>query len=1310
MATILLSAAGAALGSSVGGTVLGLSSAVIGRAVGATLGRALDQRLMGQGSQVVETGKVERFRITGASEGTPIGQVYGRMRVGGQIIWATRFRETVRTESTGGKGAPKGPEVRSYSYSISLAVALCEGEIARVGRIWADGVEIAPEGLNMRVYKGSADQLPDPRMEAVEGAGMVPSYRGVAYVVIEDMDLGDYGNRVPQLSFEVVRPVSDAVDSAEAKSLSRLVRAVALVPGTGEYALATTPVHYTFAPGSTQSANINNPTGRTDFSVSLDALTEELPSCGSVSLVVSWFGNDLRCGSCEVRPKVEQAGFDGSPMPWRVCGETRSGAMITPRDGDNRPIYGGTPADAAVVEAIQALAAAGRETVFYPFILMDQVEGNSLPDPWSGAPSQPKLPWRGRITQSIAAGRAGSPDGTAAADAEVAAFFGQAAAGDFSVSGTTVSYTGPQEWSFRRFILHYAHLCAAAGGVDAFCLGSELRGLTQIRGQSGFPAVIAMQALAADLRAILGSDCKIGYAADWSEYFGYHPQDGSGDVYFHLDALWADSNIDFIGIDNYMPLTDWRDGDDHADAGRGTIYDLEGLKAGVAGGEGYDWYYRHEAARAAQLRTPIVDEAYGEDWVFRYKDLKSWWQNTHHERIGGMRQATPTDWLPGSKPIWFTELGCAAIDKGTNQPNKFLDEKSSEGGLPFFSDGTRDDLVQAQYLRAVHAHFAEPANNPVSADYGAPMVDMSRAHVWAWDARPFPHFPANQALWSDGKNYARGHWLNGRVSTEALPAVVAELCLRSGLAPDALDLTRLHGLVRGYSVADLGGARSALQPLMLAYGFDAVDRDGTLRFANRSGLRDGEIVGDELAVTEELEGDIELTRAPVAETAGKVRLNYVETNGDYETRAAEAIFPGERAMAVAQTELPLALTRGEALGIVERWLAESRVARDSARFALPPSRLSLGAGDVIALPTGERAAHYRIDRVEQGEGQLIEAVRVENSVYKPSDAVEDPVALRPFIPPLPVYPLFLDLPLLGGNEVEHAPYLAVSAKPWPGSVAVYSATTGVDYALNRLISARATLGTTQTILAAARPGQWDRGAPLRVSLSAGVLSSASAEQVLAGANAMAIGDGSSGNWEIFQFAEAELVAEGTYELSLRLRGQLGSDGLMPPFWPSGSQVVLLDSALAQIELQSGSRRLSRHYRIGPAGRAYDDPSYVELREAFDGNGLRPYAPVHLSARREEGDEIAVRWIRRSRIDGDGWEVTEIPLGEASEAYLLRVVQGGEVIREETLVSPLWNYSPAMRSADGLVGDFEIHVAQVSDRFGPGLFGKVEING
>jgi len=112
MATIVLSAAGLALGGSIGGTVLGLGAAAIGRAAGATLGGIIDQRLLGSGSDAVETGRIDRFRLTGASEGAPIANIYGRIRVAGQVIWSTNFLESKETSGGGGgKGGPSTPKV-----------------------------------------------------------------------------------------------------------------------------------------------------------------------------------------------------------------------------------------------------------------------------------------------------------------------------------------------------------------------------------------------------------------------------------------------------------------------------------------------------------------------------------------------------------------------------------------------------------------------------------------------------------------------------------------------------------------------------------------------------------------------------------------------------------------------------------------------------------------------------------------------------------------------------------------------------------------------------------------------------------------------------------------------------------------------------------------------------------------------------------------------------------------------------------------------------------------------------------------------
>jgi hypothetical protein len=72
---------------------------------------------------------------------------------------------------------------------------------------------------------------------------------------------------------------------------------------------------------------------------------------------------------------------------------------------------------------------------------------------------------------------------------------------------------------------------------------------------------------------------------------------------------------------------------------------------------------------------------------------------------------------------------------------------------------------------------------------------------------------------------------------------------------------------------------------------------------------------------------------------------------------------------------------------------------------------------------------------------------------------------------------------------------------------------------------------------------------------------------------------------------------------------------------------------------------------------------------------------------------------------------DVPLGEETESYLLRVVKDGALRREVVTGVPAWSYSPAeMQAADGVVAPFRIDVAQISARVGPGPFTGVEIHG
>jgi uncharacterized membrane protein YeaQ/YmgE (transglycosylase-associated protein family) len=204
MATLILGAAGAAIGGSIGGAILGVSAATIGGFVGSTIGSVVDSWIVSSlaPTQRIEGPRLDSLRITSSTEGAVIPRVYGRMRMGGNIIWATDFREETKTTTQGGGKGGGGGKVKTteYLYYASFAVALCEGPITGIGRIWADGKLLDTAGITWRWYPGDEAQTADPFIAAKMGAANTPAYRGTAYVVFEDLPLGNYGNRLPQLS------------------------------------------------------------------------------------------------------------------------------------------------------------------------------------------------------------------------------------------------------------------------------------------------------------------------------------------------------------------------------------------------------------------------------------------------------------------------------------------------------------------------------------------------------------------------------------------------------------------------------------------------------------------------------------------------------------------------------------------------------------------------------------------------------------------------------------------------------------------------------------------------------------------------------------------------------------------------------------------------------------------------------------------------------------------------------------------------------------------------------------------------------
>ncbi|HXZ17051.1 MAG TPA: glycoside hydrolase TIM-barrel-like domain-containing protein [Roseiarcus sp.] len=405
---------------------------------------------------------------------------------------------------------------------------------------------------------------------------------------------------------------------------------VNLIPGTGEFAYDTVAYSGRQA-GASAFAPINSyhaPGGtRTDVQYALDQLQAELPNCAIVAIVVVWFANSLNAATCQVYPSSTFIGGAFEPTAggsdgWRVCDVTLATAGLIPisRNSSGTSNYGGTPSDQSIVRCIQEIKSRGLKAALYPLLSLDT----------------PGKPWRAGVTFA--------PDVSAAATSAVESFLGAATPAMLTQDATnlTVHYSGSvTDFTYRRFVLHYANLAALAGGVSLFALGSELGGLESIRGPAWTPAgttdaagnavwdypfVAGLLALADDCRSVFDAagltknlaarENLIVYSPDWTQWTGaQHSGAGYSGIWPHLDSLYGSSNIDLVSLDNYMPLSDWTTGTGGLDAtnwrapaptswpvaepdaigfelsGAPDNHNIAYLQANIEGGEKFDWFY-----------------------------------------------------------------------------------------------------------------------------------------------------------------------------------------------------------------------------------------------------------------------------------------------------------------------------------------------------------------------------------------------------------------------------------------------------------------------------------------------------------------------------------------------------------------------------------------------------------------------------------------------------------------------------------------------------------------------------------------------
>ena len=722
MATLVLGAAGAALGGASAARSSASrpppSAAPIGSAIGSVIDSgsssslAPDQRIEGAAARQPARHLLDR----GRGDPAPL-RAHAPRR---QHHLGDRLPRGDQDHEPGRRQGRRRREVKTteYRYFASFAVALCEGPIAGIGRIWADGKPFDVPG-DLALVSGRRDAAARSAHRGDDGRGG---------------DAGLSRHRLRRLRGPAARRASaTACRSSPSRSSAR---SPIPTPPRGWCARSTSSRPR--ASSSTRPSRSARTRRRRDRRREPQRRCRQRrhrglarPARGDGA-----GGRERQPGRRLVRRRParrrlpDPAGRRGRRQDDDAARAGRSTASPAPmpiwsaRDAEGRPVYGGTPADFAVVQAIQEMKARGLRVTFYPFILMDVPAGNAPAEPLQRQRRGDRpagLPLarahhllaggglRRHRRQDRRRGRAGRRLLRRGAGLATSRSRARASA-----------WTGPAgDWGLRRMILHYAHLCAAAGGVDAFLIGSEMRGLTHVRsgaaqlsGGAGVPR--SRRRRPRDPRA---ATTKISYAADWSEYFGHQPRTARATSSSTSTRSGPTPNIDFVGIDNYMPLSDWRDGCEHARragglAARSTTAPICRRTSRAARASTGSTPAPPIARRRSARRSPTAPPASRGCSATRICEPGG--RTSTSTARAASRAARPPPGCRSAKPIRFTEPGCPAVDSGTNQPNVFFDPKSSESFLPYFSRGWRDDAIQRAYLEALYLYWGEPANNPAS--------------------------------------------------------------------------------------------------------------------------------------------------------------------------------------------------------------------------------------------------------------------------------------------------------------------------------------------------------------------------------------------------------------------------------------------------------------------------------------------------------------------------------------------------------------------------------------------------------------------
>lgn len=490
-----------------------------------------------------------------------------------------------------------------------------------------------------------------------------------------------------------------------------------------------------------------------------------------------------------------------------------------------------------------------------------------------------------------------------------------------------------------------------------------------------------------------------------------------------------------------------------------------------------------------------------------------------------------------------------------------------------------------------------------------------------------------------------------------LSEIVTDLSEAAALDAAEIDVTELQDLVDGFKVANQMTARAAIETLMPAYYFDAVESDGKVKFPKRGRQALADIPDDELAAYEigaERPAAVVYTRGQEADLPKSVFVNYTDPALDYQPNDVSAIRQHGNAQASTTLQLPVVMDDIKAREIASAQLFAAWLERDRAEISVPRSYAWLDPTDVLTVQ-GITYRATQVDATPYGP-QKMALTRMLPTMWgggggNPGTGSGNPGGQEIALKQLTRLSM-LDIPYIddaGYQSVAWAAVCGYDRPEWPGCL-LYKSTDGTNFEDVVDTTGADTLGVTTTTLGSFAGGNvFDETNSVTVTLAggAGDLESATRAEVLAGANEAVIGD------EIVQFRTATLVSAGTYMLSGLLRGRRGTEWAIGTH-ATGERFVLLPAQI-RVDMARTDLDVAETWAAATLGSTLTDA--VQQTMTWTGRALLPYSPVKLAAGKV-GNDWTLSWTRRARINGDWVDWFDVPLDEVAERYVVNVYTSG----------------------------------------------------